>query len=245
MSKEIPFSSPTFTNNETNGKKMISDKGLKRFASDKKKMLRVITFLKEGIDAINDSFDSFTSTMKDFSNSLKRAHKDLKDVFDEENINFLTNSFETGNYKQKGIKTKAASTLAQLLTGQSKVQVTPSPQPIGAQINSGSQGAPILSSVPPSAGEPPKSGPPSRGGPPSAGGPPKSGPPSRGGPPSAGGPPKSGPPSRGGPPSAGSPVNSGSLGDIPQSMPPGKINSKHIRNEMQDALKSLRHVLKK
>ena len=87
-------------------------------------MIRVIDFLKGGMTAISDAFESFTDTMKDFSNSLKRAQKDLKSVFDEESFAYYSSTEGIETQGGGGVKKLAVNTLAQLLLGQEEISVS-------------------------------------------------------------------------------------------------------------------------
>lgn len=191
----------------------------KKIAADKKKMIRVISFLKEGMDAITDSFDTFSDTMKEFSSSLKRAQKDLKGVIDEESLAYYSADIEIEGAGGKKYKKKAANTLAQLLFGKENVQVsTTSAEPVA------------VGSAPPISGPPKAPTMPSRSGPPT-----KSGPPSRSGPPT-----KSAPPAPVLPPTSGAPKTP-TMPKVTQ----GQISADSIRNEMLSALGDLKKVFKK
>ncbi len=226
-----------------------ASKEIRKLANDKKKMLRVITFLKDGMIAINDAFDTFSSTMKDFSSSLKKVQKDLKGVFDEDNIEYLSASVEMQEMGSGKYKRQAANTLAQLLMGKTDVTVSAtSSQPASTSASPAAPSAGPPTKGPPSS-EPPTKGPPSSG--PPTKGPPSSGPPTKG--PPTKGPPSSGPPTKGppsaGPPSAGLPKappapSAGPPGNAPK-VSKSQLNTAFIRNEMMSALNDLKSVLGK
>jgi len=214
----------------------------KKIATDKKKMIRVITFLKEGMDAITDSFDAFSDTMKEFSSSLKRAQKDLKGVVDEESLAYYSADIEIESGGGKKYKKHAANTLAQLLFGKENVEVsTTSTGQVAVES------APKTPTMPSSSGPPTQGGPPSRGGPPTKAGPPSSGAPTSSGPPTKGGPPsRGGPPTKAGPPPPKLPPTSGApkTPTMPK-VTQGQISADSIRNEMLNALGDLKKVFRK
>ncbi len=122
MEGGVPFSNPNYEEASKDDKKI--EKEIKRLASDKNKLFQVITFIKDGMNNLSSSFENFSSMIKDFSNGISRAMKDLKVLFDEDYIRSLENTDGSDSLETRKVKTKAASTLAQLLLGKSNVSVS-------------------------------------------------------------------------------------------------------------------------
>ncbi len=141
--------------------------------SEKKKLNRVISFLKKGLVGLTDDLEETVKNIKAFIESLNKAEKDLKEVTIKEEVQTVSTSSAQVVAPSTTVKTAAASTLFSLLSGS---QVSPLPAPPGSISASAAPKPP--SSGPPSA--PPGAGPPRA---PSGGGPPRA--PPGGGPPSA------------------------------------------------------------
>ena len=148
---------------------------------DQKKLERVITFVKKGLDSLADELDSTIKGINDFKKSLTKAMKDLKGVELAPGAvqTVSTSSTQVVTSTSGNAKTAAASTLFNLLSG------APGQSPASA----GLPAAPTATSAPPASGPPSATGasPPKR---PASSGPPKA--------PVAAGPPKA--PTSGGPP---------------------------------------------
>ena len=145
--------------------------------SEKKKINRVISFLKKGLSGLADELEGTVEGINEFIKSLSKAQKDLKEIPAEGEIQTVSTSSKKVAATPGAAKTAAASTLFTLLSGSPEgEQAIPTPTAAVAAPS----GTPK-----PSGGGPPKV--------PSGGGPPKA--PSGGGPPKA--PAKAGPPSRG------------------------------------------------
>jgi len=210
--------------------------------SEKKKMNRVISFLKKGLVGLTDELEDTVKNIRGFIESLNKAEKDLKEVEITEEVKTVSTSSTHVVAPQTNVKTAAASTLFSLLSG--------SPQTGSAP--------PIIASpatAPPAPPRAPSSGPPRAppgGGPPRA--PPSSGPPRA--PPGGGGPPRasnlppaprlpSAPPGGGGPPRA-PPGGGGPPPMSPQApiapKPGGGLSS--LRDEMLEELNRLKKIMR-
>ncbi len=136
--------------------------------SEKKKLNRVINFLKKGLEGLADELEGTVKGINDFIDSLKKAQKDLKEIPAELELKTESTSSKKVAAANIGtVKTAAASTLFNLL--------------------SSSGGGVETSTAAVSAAGTPSGGPPTA---PPGGGPPKA--PPGGGPPKA--PPGGGPP---------------------------------------------------
>jgi hypothetical protein len=137
--------------------------------SEKKKINRVISFLKKGLSGLADELEGTVEGINEFIKSLSKAQKDLKEIPAESEIQTVSTSSKQVAATYGQAKTAAASTLFTLLGGAPEgEQASPTPTAAVAAPS----GAPK-----PSGGGPPKA--PSGGGPPKA--PAKAGPPSGGG----------------------------------------------------------------
>ena len=206
--------------------------------TEKKKINRVINFLKKGLISLSEELEETAKGINDFITSLSKAQKDLKEVPDEGEFQTVSTSSKKVVATPGAAKTVAASTLFTLLSGTS-----------GA-----APAAPAAASAPAAVSAAPK--PPGGGGPPSvkAGPPiaPGAGPPSRGGnlppapklpPTGSGGPPKApamaqrapSPPGGGAPPKApgGTPATAQAGGGLSS-----------LRDEMLEELTRLKKIMR-
>ncbi|MFW9898985.1 MAG: hypothetical protein ACFFDO_06965 [Candidatus Thorarchaeota archaeon] len=137
--------------------------------SEKKKINRVITFLKKGLSGLADELEGTVEGINEFIKSLSKAQKDLKEIPIESEVQTVSTSSKQVAATHGEAKTAAASTLFTLLSGSPEgEQAIPTPTAAVAAPSGASE---------PSGGGPPKA--PSGSGPPKA--PAKAGPPSRGG----------------------------------------------------------------
>jgi len=213
---------------------------------EEKKLNRVINFVKKGLAGLADELEGTVKAINDFTKSLQKAQKDLKDVsIDSEVMTISTSSKMVAAGPTEGVaKAAAANTLFSLLSGsegtvQGAPQMTAAPTPPG-----GSSGGPPKA---PGGGPPkaPGGGLPKApgGGPPKApgGGLPKApggGPPARGNLPPA---PKL-PPTSGGPPKA--PGGSAPAAHVKRPTappaPPGGVGAPSVAPQAGGGLSSLR-----
>ncbi|MFX0187914.1 MAG: hypothetical protein ACFE8A_09270 [Candidatus Hodarchaeota archaeon] len=136
--------------------------------SEKKKINRVISFLKKGLSGLADELEGTVEGINEFIKSLSKAQKDLKEIPAEGEVQTVSTSSKKVAATPGAAKTAAASTLFTLLSGPSEgEQVSPTPTAAVAAPSDMAK---------PSGGGPPKA--PSIGGPPKA--PAKASPPSRG-----------------------------------------------------------------
>ncbi len=145
--------------------------------SDKKKINRVLDFLRKGLTSLSDELSDAVKNINDFIDSLQKAEKDLIGISVSEAVQTVSTSSKQVVTTASNAKVSAASTLFNLLSG-----------------GRSSPAAPTTASLAPVAGPPkaPAAGPPKA----PAAGPPK---PPTAGPPKA---PAAGPPK---PPTAGPP----------------------------------------
>lgn len=119
--------------------------------SDKKKINRVIAFLKKGLESLADELEGTVKGINDFLESLNKAAKDLTEMPLEEEVTESTSSAKIAA-PPAGAKTVAASTLFNLLSGTA-----------GGESKAFVAAAPTLSaapSAPTGAPKPPGGGPP-------------------------------------------------------------------------------------
>ncbi|TFF93284.1 MAG: hypothetical protein EU543_03975 [Promethearchaeota archaeon] len=231
--------------------------------SEKKKISRVIDFMKKGLTSLADELEETVKNINSFIDSLQKAEKDLKGISIEK-VTTVSTSSQQVVAPTSNAKSTAANTLFSLLSGsQAGAGI---PQPATAQ-SSGLKAPTLGPPKAPSAGPPkaPSSGPPkapSTGPPkksnlppapkPSAGPPkaPSSGPPKA---PSAGPPkaPTSGPPSTpasSGPPkaptSAGPPAAPRAPATSPATAPKAGGGLSSLRDEMLDELNRLKKIMR-
>jgi hypothetical protein len=128
--------------------------------SEKKKINRVISFLKKGLSGLADELEGTVEGINEFIKSLSKAQKDLKEIPAESEIQTVSTSSKQVAATHGQAKTAAASTLFTLLSSAPEgEQVSPTPTAAVAAPS----GAPK-----PSGGGPPKA--PAKAGPPSGGG---------------------------------------------------------------------------
>ena len=218
--------------------------------SEKKKISRVISFLKKGLSGLADELEGTVKGINEFLASLSKAQKDLTEMPTESEVQTVSTSSKKVVATTGTAKTVAASTLINLLSG---------------APGEGSQQIPTpaaTAAAPSGAPKPPGGGPPKV---PSGDGPPKApaggGPPTRNGnlppapklPPSAGG--GAGPPvapassgafaKRPSTPSAGGPPKapSGPPGGVATAATPGGgLGS--LRDEMLEELTRLKKIMR-
>ena len=217
--------------------------------AEKKKINRIISFLKKGLTSLADECDTFVKGINDFITSLTKAQRDLKEVPLEGEVQTVSTSSKKVIATPGAAKTAAAGTLFALLSG------TP-----GAASAATAPAAVSGAPKPPGGGGPPKA--PAKAGPPSA--PAKAGPPSRGGnlppapklPPTGSGPPKAPggaaptPPGAGAPkpPGGAAPKAPGSMAGPPGGTPAaaaaagGGLSS--LRDEMLEELTRLKKIMR-
>lgn len=125
--------------------------------SEKKKINRVISFLKKGLSGLADELEGTVEGINEFIKSLSKAQKDLKEIPAESEIQTVSTSSKQVAATYGQAKTAAASTLFTLLGGAPEgEQASPTPTAAVAAPS----GAPK-----PSGGGPPKA--PAKAGPPS------------------------------------------------------------------------------
>jgi len=91
--------------------------------SEKKKINRVINFLKKGLSGLADELEGTVKGINEFLASLSKAQKDLKEMPAETEIQTVSTSSKKVAASPGGAKTAAASTLFNLLSS------TPGGQP--------------------------------------------------------------------------------------------------------------------
>jgi len=213
-------------------------------SKEQKKLNRVINFVKKGLDSLADDLEDVVKSINDFTKSLQKAQKDLKDVTEIEGIQTISTSYKRVAAAPVQAKSAAANTLFSLLShgegGEAPVSEASAPTATagGPPAPPGGGGPP----KPPGGGGPPKA-PPSGGGPPTRPPAPKL-PPSGGGPPKA---PSAGPPAPpGGAPAhakrAGPPTPPG--GGAPAVAPTTGGGLGSLRDEMLDELTRLKKIMR-
>jgi hypothetical protein len=137
--------------------------------SDKKKINRVLEFLKKGLISLSDELGDTVKNINDFVDSLKKAEKDLKGVSVKETVQTVSTSSKQVVTTGSSAKASAASTLFSLLSGgktSTPAQATASQAPAAGPPKPPSAGPPKAPAAgppkPPSAGPPkaPAAGPP-------------------------------------------------------------------------------------
>jgi len=237
--------------------------------SEKKKISRVIDFMKKGLTSLADELEETVKNINSFIDSLQKAEKDLKGISIEK-VTTVSTSSQQVVAPTSDAKSTAANTLFSLLSGSQAGAGVPQPAtaqssglkaptlgapkaPSSGPPKAPSSGPPKKSNLPPapkpSAGPPkaPSAGPPkapSSGSPkaPSAG-PPKA--PSSGSPkaPSAGPPkaPSAGPPKA---PTSGGPPSAAPGVPTPAAAPKAGGGLSSLRDEMLDELNRLKKIMR-
>ena len=229
--------------------------------AEKKKINRIISFLKKGLTSLADECDTFVKGINDFITSLTKAQRDLKEVPLEAELQTVSTSSKKVVATPGAAKTAAAGTLFALLSGTPGAASAASAAPAAAAAAAPAAPAAVSGAPkPPGGGGPPKA--PAKAGPPSA--PAKAGPPSRGGnlppapklPPTGSGPPKAPggaaptPPGAGAPkpPGGAAPKAPGSMAGPPGGTPAaaaaagGGLSS--LRDEMLEELTRLKKIMR-
>jgi len=85
--------------------------------SDKKKINRVLDFLKKGLISLSDELGDTVKNINDFVDSLKKAEKDLKGISISETVKTVSTSSKQVVTTGSNAKASAASTLFSLLSG--------------------------------------------------------------------------------------------------------------------------------